>query len=196
MNPTTFAVLAVVTLATAAAVALERSIVRSAVWLLFTLVGVAGLLLLLRADFLGAIQILVYVGGTLVILVFGVMLTAQAPGANPAPRGLDWLAAGVAALMLAGVLVPTLWHTPTPGTGRDQLPGSAALGQSMLGVEEVAIEANLTNLPEGQNRPRPRTAYLLPFEVVSVHLLVVLIGAAYLARARRQPAPAETRGQP
>jgi NADH-quinone oxidoreductase subunit J len=174
----------------------ERSIVRSAVWLLFTLVGVAGLFLLLRADFLGAAQILVYVGGTLVILVFGVMLTAQSPGANPAPRGLDWLAAGVAALLLAAVLVPTLWKTPTPGTGRDALPGTTPLGQALLGVEEATPEGNITNLPEGQKRPRPRTAYLLPFEAVSVHLLVVLIGAAYLARARRQQPPAEKGVQP
>ncbi len=54
-----------------------QNIVRSAAWLLFTLAGVAGIFFLLGADFVGATQLIVYVGGMLVLVVFGVMLTAQ-----------------------------------------------------------------------------------------------------------------------
>ena len=58
---------------------LSRNIVRMAVWLLFTLIGVSLLYFLLGAEFVGAAQLIVYVGGTLVLIVFGMMLTAQGP---------------------------------------------------------------------------------------------------------------------
>jgi len=64
---------------------------------------------------------------------------------------------------------------------------SAALGEVFLGVDSVIPRAKLTGLPGGSKAPdRTPVAYLLPFEIVSVHLLVVLIGAAYLARAKRR----------
>src|SRR3954468_6546356 len=63
----------------AVAVVVSQNIVRSATWLLFTLGGVSAIFFLLGADFVGATQLLVYVGGTLVLAVFGVMLTAQGP---------------------------------------------------------------------------------------------------------------------
>src|SRR3954470_20293812 len=60
-------------------VAVSRNIVRTAVALLFTLVGVAGLYFLLNAEFLAAVQLVVYAGGTLILIVFGVMLTSKSP---------------------------------------------------------------------------------------------------------------------
>ena len=63
----------------AISVVVTQNIVRAAAWLLFTLAGAAGVFFLLGADFVGATQLLVYVGGTLVLVVFGVMLTAQGP---------------------------------------------------------------------------------------------------------------------
>jgi NADH-quinone oxidoreductase subunit J len=62
---------------------------------------------------------------------------------------------------------------------------------ALLGVREVTPQANITGVPGGDviaDKPiyRTRISYLLPFEIVSVHLLVVLIGAAYLARAKRR----------
>src|SRR5947209_20606643 len=63
----------------AIAVVVSQNIVRSATWLLFTLGGVSAIFFLLGADFVGATQLLVYVGGTLVLVIFGVMLTAQGP---------------------------------------------------------------------------------------------------------------------
>src|SRR6478672_9638850 len=74
-----FAAVALATAASALGVVLSTNIVRAAVWLLFTLIGVALTYLLLGAEFVGAAQLIVYVGGTLVLVVFGVMLTAQGP---------------------------------------------------------------------------------------------------------------------
>jgi NADH-quinone oxidoreductase subunit J len=69
------------------------------------------------------------------------------------------------------------------------------LGLGFLGINEVNPPVNMTGVPEGTAVVRTPVAYLLPFEIVSVHLLVVLVGAAYLARAKRKKAlakPAET----
>src|SRR5438094_10055973 len=63
-------------------VVVTQNIVRAAAWLLFTLAGTAGVYFLLGSDFIGAVQLIVYVGGTLVLVVFGVMLTAQGPFVN------------------------------------------------------------------------------------------------------------------
>jgi NADH-quinone oxidoreductase subunit J len=61
------------------------------------------------------------------------------------------------------------------------------LGEALTGVDAATPAADITNLPPGTRpRERARVHYLLPFEVVSVHLLVVLVGAAYLARAKRR----------
>ena len=74
-----FAVVGTVTCVSALGVVVARDVVRMAVWLLLTLIGVSLLYFLLGAEFAGAAQLIVYVGGTLVLVVFGVMLTAQGP---------------------------------------------------------------------------------------------------------------------
>jgi NADH-quinone oxidoreductase subunit J len=76
-----------------------------------------------------------------------------------------------------------------PPEGNDQLPGAGPLGLSFLGVTETAPIGEVTGVPAGTRISRTSVAYLLPFEIVSVHLLVVLIGAAYLARAKRRAKP-------
>ena len=81
-----------------------QNIVRAATWLLFTLAGTAGIFFLLGADFVGATQLLVYVGGTLVLVVFGVMLTAQGPFINMKTSAAEWAIAAVVGLLLFGVL--------------------------------------------------------------------------------------------
>ena len=74
-----FWVIAAMTGLSAICVVVTQNIVRSAAWLLFTLGGTAGIFFLMGADFVGATQLIVYVGGILVLVVFGVMLTAQGP---------------------------------------------------------------------------------------------------------------------
>src|SRR6266581_2573410 len=87
-----------------------QNIVRAAAWLLFTLGGVAGILFLLGADFVGATQLLVYVGGTLVLVVFGVMLTAQGPFITMKTGAAEWGISTVVGLLLYGVLCVAILH--------------------------------------------------------------------------------------
>lgn len=159
-----FAVIASATALSALAVVFSRNIVRCAVWLLFTLVGVSLLYFLIGAEFVGATQLIVYVGGTMVLVVFGVMLTAQQQFLRIRIRPAEWLVGGMLAASLFVLLVTVSLRL---GAGRqtptaESLPGAGQLGVGFL------------------------TTYLLPFEIISVHLLVVLIGAAYLARAKRK----------
>src|SRR5438046_10256653 len=104
-----FWILAIVTGLCAVAVVVTQNIVRAAAWLLFALAGTSGIFFLLGADFVGATQLLVYVGGTLVLVVFGVMLTAQGPFVNMKIGAAEWLIALCAGLLLFGVLAVTLW---------------------------------------------------------------------------------------
>src|SRR6195256_2398613 len=99
-----FYILAAITGASAIAVVVTQNIVRAATWLLFALAGTAGIFFLLGADFLGATQLLVYVGGTLVLVVFGVMLTAQGPFINMKINAAEWAIGLGVGLLLYGVL--------------------------------------------------------------------------------------------
>ena len=90
-----FVLVATATCVSAVGVVASRDVVRMAVWLLFTLIGVALLYFLLGAEFAGAAQIIVYVGGTLVLVVFGVMLTAHGPLRALRTTRVEW-AAGAA----------------------------------------------------------------------------------------------------
>lgn len=168
-----FYIFALAAVGSAIGVALSRNIVRAAVCLFFTLVSAAGLYFLLNAEFLAAVQLVVYAGGTLILIVFGVMLTSNAPSASYRPRRVEVLMAMLigAAMLVALVLAMLDWLRTLPQ--RDVMANSAYpirdLGTALLGD------------------------YLLPFELVSVVLLVVMIGAAYLAKGRRRDSDAEVR---
>src|ERR1022692_3210656 len=99
-----FALIACLTGVCAIATVVSHNIVRSATWLLFTLAGTSGIFFVLGADIVGAIQLLVYVGGTMVLVVFGVMLTAQGPFINMKTSGAEWAISVVAGIMLFAVL--------------------------------------------------------------------------------------------
>src|SRR2546423_1908180 len=103
-----FYLLAAITGVSAVAVVVTQNIVRAATWLLFALAGTAGGFFLLRADFIGATQLLVYVGGTLVLVVFGVMLTAQGPFINMRIGAAEWFIALSVGLLLYGTLAVSL----------------------------------------------------------------------------------------
>jgi NADH-quinone oxidoreductase subunit J len=143
----------------------SRNIVRTAVCLLFALVGVAGLYFLLQSEFLAAVQLVIYVGGTLILILFGVMLTSKSAFAHFEPRRGEVAVAVVVALVLIVALITAILTATFPASdaGRPtQRYPVGALGQALLGD------------------------YLVPFELASVLLLVVMIGAAYLAKARRR----------
>jgi NADH-quinone oxidoreductase subunit J len=186
-----FYALAALTGVCAVGVVVSQNIVRAAAWLLFALAGTAGIFFLLHADFLGATQLLVYVGGTLVLVVFGVMLTAQGPFINMRIGAAEWAIAAAVGLLLYAVLAISILHVNEPDSAPATMSSSKDLGIALLGGKDAAPVANVTGVPGGESTANPpiartRMSYLLPFEIVSVHLLVVLIGAAYLARAKRR----------
>jgi NADH:ubiquinone oxidoreductase subunit 6 (subunit J) len=204
--------IAILTALCAIAVVVSQNIVRAATWLLFALGGTSAIFFLLGADFVGATQLLVYVGGTLVLVIFGVMLTAQGPFLSMKTSVAEWAISGVVGLLLLGVLVISIlsFGKPAPtGTVAAYAPKERlsapiqnasksaddgaktsqyadALGLGFLGVGVGPAHKNPNPLQPGDTTHIVRMNYLLPFEIVSVHLLVVLIGAAYLARAKRR----------
>jgi NADH-quinone oxidoreductase subunit J len=199
-----FFILAALTAISAIAVVVTQNIVRAATWLLFALAGTAGIFFLLGADFLGATQLLIYVGGTLVLVVFGVMLTAQGPFINMRINAGEWAIGLGVGVLVYGVIAFTLvrWTTnpqvttalddrPPPGAPGRSLIASKHLGGALLGDKNITPDAKLTAEGRAATWDRQKMSYLLPFEIVSVHLLVVLIGAAYLARAKRKRGTAQ-----
>src|SRR3954447_26470692 len=110
-----FVVVAAATVASALGVVLARNIVRAAIWLLFTLIGVSLTYFLLGAEFLGAAQLIVYVGGTLVLVVFGVMLTAQGPLRALKTRPAEWVVGGILGATLFGLLAVIAAGIKQPG---------------------------------------------------------------------------------
>ncbi|MBW1980090.1 MAG: NADH-quinone oxidoreductase subunit J [Deltaproteobacteria bacterium] len=141
-------------------VAFSTNIVHAAFSLLFTLFGIAGLFVLLGADFIGIVQVVIYIGGILVLIIFGVMMTQRA---KMLPLSVQ-LPGRVLALALTGtifgalVLVASksLWPVASPLP--EPAPTTAAIGNLLLGK------------------------YLIPFEVASLLLLAALVGAVLIVR--------------
>jgi NADH-quinone oxidoreductase subunit J len=191
-STTLFLLIAAFTGLSALAVLISQNIVHSALWLLFALAGTAGIFFLLGADFVAATQLIVYVGGILVLVIFGVMLTAQGPFVTMKVGAAEWAIATIVGLLLFTVLVYSSIFTVWPSVPQKERmfdaktsTSSTKLGLSFLGIKDIMASEPLTDTA-GSRRLRERVSYLLPFEIVSVHLLVVLVAAAYLARAKRR----------
>ena len=151
-----------------------RSVIHAALYLMLVLAGVATLFLLLGAEFLGWVQVLIYIGAIIVLFLFGVMLTRAPIGPQVLDNDQRWLAAIVGALTL-GLLVGVFWKA--------------------FGQEKIRLVGPTTGERLGTEIFRH---YVLPFEVVSVLLLAALIGAIVLARREvespeREPEPEEAR---
>ncbi|MGD2111038.1 MAG: NADH-quinone oxidoreductase subunit J [Phycisphaerae bacterium] len=157
-----FYVVAVATVMSALGVCISRNIVRMAVWLFLTLGSVALLYFLLAASFLGAIQLIVYAGGTLILLAFGVMLTSKSPWVRYDAPKIEFVGAGVVCLALFITLAVVLCRAAWP-EAETAVPGTpvADIGRRLL------------------------TTYLVPFEVAGVLLMIVMVGAAHLARQEK-----------
>jgi len=159
-------------------VLLAKNIVRMAFYLVLSLSSTAGLFFLAGADFVGAMQLMIYVGGTLVLLIFGVMLTSQERFVEMRTSSGEWVIAFFIGLMLLFTL------------GKAAFGVAEWRGLDRATAEAVQVEKTVTPLAMGLLGARiddpGKPGYLLMFEIVSVHLLVVLVGAAYLARAKRK----------
>lgn len=157
-----FWVFAAITVGSAAVVVLARSLIYSAFALLFTFFGVAGLYVLLGADFIAATQLLIYVGGILVLLLFGVMLTHKLYDLDLKSEVTQFKAGLIVAGGLFIILTLTATRTQwAVGPGRPPGPTTAEIGKLFMGD------------------------YLLPFEAASILLLVALIGAAMIVRRKK-----------
>ncbi len=182
-----FLLFALVAVVFAVAVVVTSNVVHMAFYLTLSLGATSGLFFLAGADFVGAMQLLIYVGGTLVLLIFGVMLTAQGPFIRMQTERTQWMIAGIvggsllALLLFAAFQVPDWRVLPETATSAQSVvePTATPIGMALLGVRVDTDQS-------GPEKQAGLAGYLLPFEIISVHLLVVLIGAAYLARAKRR----------
>jgi NADH-quinone oxidoreductase subunit J len=160
-----FYALAALIVCAALVLVISQNIVHNAVALLFALLGVTGIYFLLDAEFLAAVQLVIYVGGTLILIVFGVMLTNQAPK--------NWFGATLPQIVIALAL------------------GAILLAALILGIHsalsEIAVSAPTPSAyPMDSLGQALLGDWLVPFEIISVLLLVAMIGAAYLARGRKR----------
>lgn len=122
----------------AVGVVVASNVVRMALYLIVCLAATAGLFFLAGADFVGAMQIMIYVGGTLVLLVFGVMLTAQGPFVSMKTGGGDWLLASLVGGVLLALLIPAAFSVPGWRGGEPapavMEPTATPIGVGLLGV--------------------------------------------------------------
>jgi NADH-quinone oxidoreductase subunit J len=183
-----FYLFAAIACAFGAAVLLTSNVVRMAFYLVISLAATAGLFFLAGAEFLGAMQIMIYVGGTLVLLIFGVMLTAQEAFVSMKTRGGEW----VLGLLVGGSLLTVMvavalnigdWSTARPEAERLEAAvmhqATTQIGSALVGVRVDTDRSASPSIARGMS------GYLLAFEAIGIHLLVVLVGAAYLSRTKK-----------
>jgi len=141
-------------------VAFSSDIVHAAFSLLFTFFGVAGLYVLLGADFIGVVQVIIYIGGILVLIIFGVMMTERGKMLRLTVQLPGRIFAAILSLIILVGLVLAVIRTPWPIVPSPAAPGptSAAMGELIL------------------------SKYLIPFEVVALLLLASLVGAVLIVR--------------
>ncbi len=159
-----FLLFAAITIGGAVVVVMAKRIIYAAFSLMLSLFGVAGLYVLLSADFIAAVQVVIYVGGIMVLLLFGVLLTSKIADAKvttlKGQRILGIVSAGFLMLVVSVVIARSPWKTTTEGlvTG----PQTEKIGNLLM------------------------TNYLLPFEIASILLLVALIGAMFIVRSQHK----------
>jgi NADH-quinone oxidoreductase subunit J len=154
-----FAVMAGIALVGAVMVATFRNVFHAALALMLSFMGVAGLYLLLEAEFVAAVQVLVYVGAIAILIVFAIMLTRGLMTTGEASQNAQWIGAATVSfilfILLFFVAVNTAWPQAQRAITTDLIP---KLGQELM------------------------TTYIFPFEIVSLLLLAALVGAIVIAR--------------
>lgn len=157
-----FYLLAAMTLGSSFLAVTSRMIFRSAIYLLFTLIGIAGLYFWLDYNFIAAVQIVVYVGGITVLIIFSIFLTQQAGDQLPAPRLSQQLFAALAGFCaLALVMTQVMAHAFHAPATAGVTPSMDTIGRQLLDLEN--------------------TGYALPFELISLLLLAALVGCIVIA---------------
>lgn len=168
-----FYLLAVLTIGSALLAVSTRMIFRSAIYLLFSLIGIAGLYFWLQYEFVAAVQIVVYVGGIVVLIIFSIFLTQQAGEAMPAQRLGRKLFAALAVFSGFALIMVQLLKFRFPMPTSDPEPVTVSnIGKQLLNVDHTGLA--------------------LPFEVISMLLLAAMIGCIVIAM-RSAPAGQEVK---
>jgi len=151
--------LAVVLVGSALAVVLSKNLFHSVLWLALALTGTAGVFLVLDAEFLAAVQLLLYAGGIVTIVVFAIVVTERLVGERITQTSRRITAGAVTALALIALVVNAITRQPL-ATVREPLTTdlTRAIGEGVL------------------------TRFVLPFELLGVLMLAAMLGAVYFAR--------------
>ena len=156
-----FVTLFILIVASAFMVVTSPNLVHSAVSLLFTLFGIAAIYIFLYADFIAATQVVIYVGGILVLIIFGVMLTNKIENATITSKTHNQIPGVIFSILLLVLQFYIIFNT------KWLINNNPPIDSTISGIGNLLL-----------------TKYLLPFEVVSVLLLAALIGAAMLSRKK------------
>ena len=154
-----FWALALVLVGSALAVVLSKNLFHSVLWLALALTGTAGVFLLLEAEFLAAVQLLLYAGGIVTIVVFAIVVTERLVGERITQTNRRITAGIVTSLAFIALVVSFISQQPLPTT-RQPLTAdlTRTIGESIL------------------------TRFVLPFELLAVLMLAAMLGAVYFAR--------------
>jgi NADH-quinone oxidoreductase subunit J len=154
-----FAVLSITLVGSALAVVLSKNLFHAVLWLALALTGTAGVFLMLDAEFLAAVQLLLYAGGIITIVVFAIVVTERLIGERLTQTNMRIGGGALLSAVLFGFILLVLARHPLPAT-RPDMPGdlTRAIGEAVL------------------------TRYVLPFELLAVLMLAGMLGAMYFAR--------------
>ena len=163
-----FYIFAVMTLAGGVFTITRRNAVHSAISLIVSLLGVAGLYLMQQAEFLFAVQIVLYVGGIMVLFLFVIMLVNLDDAAKERQFNGQW---AIALVAVAAVGAEIGYFFYKGGPNAFHIEGAAAVAQTAIGNTEAVSDVLFSE-------------YLLPFEVASILLLVAVVGSVVMAKKR------------
>ena len=156
-----FVICSLITLGAALAMVTSKNLFHSALWMILSFIGVAGLYVLLEAGFLAAVQILIYAGAIAMLIIFAVMLTRRLMAKDLVQHNAQWVWSALGSVLLfvalSLILIQVNWPVVEAAVPEETI---SILGQDLMGT------------------------YLVPFEVASVLLLVALVGSIIIARER------------
>ncbi|MBS4065215.1 MAG: NADH-quinone oxidoreductase subunit J [Chitinophagaceae bacterium] len=156
-----FYILAAFILTTALLAVTSRKIFRSAIWLLFSLIGVAGLYFWMEIEFIAAVQIVVYVGGIVVLIIFSIFLTQQSGKEMAKPPLLRVIASALAVLFGFAFTALLIYQNGFIPVSNGFSTEVSRIGEALISTEE--------------------NGFALPFEVVSILLLAAMVGCIVIA---------------
>ncbi len=183
MADSIFLALGVVAVLSALFCILQRNALAAAVWLVVTMLALAGMYLILGAPFIAAIQVLVYAGAIMVLFIFVIMLLNLGQGASDLRGPAVWAGVLVLAVAMAAFLLRLGGYDPTRLAF--ELTGTTDLSPAaVFAAAEGARQAGEAQGVVGAVAGPLFSTYLVPFEVTSLLLLVAIVGAVVLAKRR------------